>query len=159
MKCDKCDKEATVHLTQVINGEMQKLHLCAECAQSLGVSPSPAFSVSDILLGSAVPEKPAEPKSLVCDECDTSLQNLQKQGRLGCPRCYGVFRPNVLELLESMHSATQHVGSVPARFQAETGSEQQQIALREALADAVAREDYEQAARLRDQLVALEAEI
>ena len=52
MKCDVCQKsEATVYLTQIVEGKMQKVNLCENCAKEKGVSDPTGFAMADLLLG------------------------------------------------------------------------------------------------------------
>jgi protein arginine kinase activator len=80
--------------------------------------------------------------------CGFGESQFRKVGRLGCAACYQVFRDEVAALLRPMHRAMRHAGKTPRGLEA----------LRGQLADAVAREDYEEAGRLRDCIRALEEE-
>ena len=52
MLCDICGKKiATVHLTEIINGEVKELHLCEECALKKSQEVQKQFSLADILAG------------------------------------------------------------------------------------------------------------
>jgi protein arginine kinase activator len=154
MKCDRCDQEATVHLTQVLNGQMQKMHLCASCAEELGVSQGGGFSVSDVLLGQGVaaPASSSGSKNSSCPECGMTLARFRKTGRLGCPACWTAFERELGPLLQSMHHATTHTGRSPRHRESNLTQRQQEEELESQLAEAVASEDYEEAARLRDAL-------
>jgi protein arginine kinase activator len=112
-----------------------------------------SFSVSDILLG----QGPATPfagsrGSSSCPECGLTLARLKKVGRLGCPACYEAFAKELKVILNSMHHAVEHKGRRPAHRDRNLSKREQEESLELALADAVAAEDYEKAAQLRDQL-------
>jgi protein arginine kinase activator len=156
MKCDRCDNPATVHLTQVQSGQMQKMHLCASCAEALGVNQGAAFSMADVLLGKGAASPLSTGGPPPCPECGTTLARFRKTGRLGCPACYGAFEKELAPLLRSMHHALRHQGRRPRHREANLTRRQREEALENELADAVAAEDYETAARLRDALKQLQ---
>ncbi len=83
-----------------------------------------------------------------CPDCGLRFMDFRIQGRLGCPNDYQTFRDGLLPLLRRTHGATRHVGKMPSRRQAVSP----RLHLRAELREAVAHEDYERAARLRDQL-------
>lgn len=153
MKCDHCDKNATLHLTQVIEGQMRKTHLCPDCAEELGVSEEAGFSMSDVLLG----QGGAQPLSTgrgrrVCPECGLTFARFRKVGRLGCPACYEAFAVELEAVLRSMHHATRHEGRSPRHRGERLSRREMTESLESRLADAVAAENYEEAAKLRDEL-------
>ncbi|MDA3875334.1 MAG: UvrB/UvrC motif-containing protein [Kiritimatiellae bacterium] len=157
MKCDKCDKPATVHLTQVINGKMQKLHLCESCAEEAGVGHGATFSMSDLLLGQGVAQPLAQTgRSRSCPECGWTLHRLRKVGRFGCPACYQSFEKEVIGLLKSIHHATEHVGRHPRNRVKKLSMRNRIESLESSISEAVAAEEYEKAAEYRDELKALQ---
>ncbi len=155
MKCDRCDKPATVHLTRVVKGQVQKLHLCADCAQEMGLQSGKSFSLSDVLMGQPAGHS-AGPGPKVCRSCGLTLQRFRKEGRLGCPECYSVFGKDLDRVLTSMHSATEHQGRRPARMCQVCEERDQLEALVARLTAAIDEEDYERAAQLRDEVRCLE---
>jgi protein arginine kinase activator len=150
MKCDRCEKEATVHLTQVVEGKMKKMHLCPACAKDLGVTSAAAISVSDILLGQGLAQAPVPQR--VCPACRMTLRKFQKEGRLGCPHCYKAFAEELEPLLRSMHYATTHCGRFPRRSHRVLALRHEAEDIERRLAEAVGKEDFEAAAGLRDAL-------
>lgn len=152
MKCDRCDNDASVHLTQVVNGKMKKLHLCESCSGEMGVGQG-GFNMSDILLGKGVAQPLAGvPGNRACPECGWTLRKLRKKGRLGCPACYEAFEKEVKGLLYSIHHATEHTGNVPKGRGAQTSVRNRLDDLKSRITEAVAEEKYEQAAEYRDEL-------
>jgi protein arginine kinase activator len=154
MMCQRCQEEASVHLTETINGRRRELHLCGVCAQQAGLglpeSP-PAMALDAVVQGlivAHVGELVGELANLTCPDCGMKFMEFRTQGRLGCPNDYCVFARGLLPLVQRAHGATRHVGKVARRPQAAG----QRLRLRSQLRAAIAREDYEQAARLRDQL-------
>jgi hypothetical protein len=52
MKCCVCHKKpATVHLTEIIGEEVQKLDFCEPCAKAKGVTHPASFAMSELVLG------------------------------------------------------------------------------------------------------------
>lgn len=156
MLCNVCkENEATVHLTQMIEGKIKKVDLCETCSKSKGVDDPTGFSLADLLLGlgAAQESEPAVAGSdLSCPQCGHTQADFKKSGRLGCPRCYEVFREGLEGLLKSMHKGTKHVGKVPLSLQENRTMKERLKALQGKLEAAVSREDFESAAMLRDEI-------
>ena len=109
MICNVCQKnEATVHLTQMLEGEIKKMDMCESCAQQQGVD-EPGMPLVDLLvgLGPSSSEGDSQSKSSVkvlsCEVCGHSLADFKKTGRLGCSHCYQVFEDQMDPMLRSMH--------------------------------------------------------
>ena len=156
MLCEHCnEQEATVHLTQVIDGEVKKLHLCEACAAESGFDVHGTMSVTDILLGmGGQPSAPATSENLErsCPVCHLRRSDFKKAGQFGCPSCYETFSDELRPLLKAIHRGDQHTGKVPAREGARVRMSARLSTLRQELDAAVAAEKYEEAARLRDQI-------
>ncbi len=153
MKCDLCDKEAVVHLTQVVNGEMKEVHLCEEHAVEQGIDINSPISITDILMGLSGPQKDiANELSLVCPRCGMARDEFRKTGRLGCPDCYKTFMAELTMAIKAMHQSGQHIGKIPAREGVQTRMKSKVARLQKDREAAIAREDFEKAARLRDQI-------
>ena len=153
MKCDLCDKEAVVHLTQVVNGEMKEVHLCEEHAKEQGIDINSPISITDILMGLGEEKKGlANQLSPACPRCGMARDEFRKSGRLGCPECYKTFMAELAVAIKAMHHSTQHVGKIPAREGVQTRTKSQVARLQKELEAAIAREDYEKAAQVRDQI-------
>jgi protein arginine kinase activator len=157
MKCDHCDNPASVHLTQVLNGKMQKLHLCDSCAQKMGVGQGATFSMSDLLLGQGV----AEPLSRAggqksCRDCGWTLRKLKKTGRMGCPGCYDAFHDEIENVLASIHQKTRHYGRTPRHLAQKLSLRDMIETLEFKLSQEIAGEHYENAAAIRDELKKLQ---
>jgi len=122
MLCCVCkEKEATVHLTQIAEGKMQKVDLCEECAKTKGVNDPMGFSLADLLLGlgaSQEMEQAAGGTETRCPRCGFSQADFKKSGRLGCPECYRTFADALDGLLKTMHKGTRHVGKAPESLRA-----------------------------------------
>jgi protein arginine kinase activator len=161
MKCDLCDKEAVVHLTQVVNGAMKEVHLCEEHAVAQGIDLNSPISITDILMGLSAPQKniPASELSLACPRCGMAREEFRKTGRLGCPDCYKTFMTELSMAIKAMHHSGQHLGKIPAREGVQTRVKSNIARLQKDLEAAVAREDFEKAAALRDQIRKFREEI
>ncbi len=149
MKCEHCEKPATVHVTHVANGKVVKTHLCEDCAAKLGVAQSMG-TLADTLLGPASPVRPT--RALSCPTCGLSLRKFQKEGRLGCTDCYRVFAREIQGVLSSLHEASGHVGRIPKSQTKPPSPEAKLALLQERLSEAVRSEAFEDAARLRDEI-------
>lgn len=156
MLCDRCkENEASVHLTQVVNGVVEKLHLCESCAAEAGFDLQGPVSITDILLGlgGAKPQEQAEPVvEKICPQCHLTLSEFKKRGRLGCARCYEIFRDELAPLLKAVHRSDHHTGKIPSQHRGRVKHAQEITDLQRELEEAIAREDYEKAAKLRDRI-------
>ena len=154
MNCDVCKaSQATVFLTQIVEGKMQKVNLCEACSKEKGVTDPTGFALADLLLGlGAAQEMERGGTVQKCPSCGFSQADFKKTGRLGCGACYLTFGDGLATLLKGMHKGTAHVGKVPARALQSIERESQVRSLQRDLRKAVASEDYESAAQLRDQL-------
>lgn len=173
MVCDICGKNpATVHLTEIIDDQMNELHLCEECAHKKSAQMEQQFGLSDLLAGLAGFEKQKDEKegvALKCPNCGMTFKDFKKIGRLGCGECYTAFRSFLGPLLKRIHGSNMHCGKTPVSRIAKltrrkiepretrTVAGQDTIAeLRIRLQKAVEAEAYEEAARLRDRIKELE---
>lgn len=158
MTCDVCKTNpATVFLTQIVDGKMQKVNLCEACSKEKGVTDPTGFALADLLLGlGAAQEIEKGGGSQRCHACGFSQADFKKTGRLGCPQCYETFSEGLGSLLKAMHKGTSHVGKIPNRLMETLRTEAQMKELQRDLQQAIAGEDYERAAELRDQIRALE---
>jgi protein arginine kinase activator len=158
IKCDKCDKQATIHLTDIADGKKNEVHLCEECAAVEGLTVKTSVPLSQ-LLEEFVLQKSGESQQpdLKCEVCGMTFAEFRRKGLLGCPNDYDALGAMLAPLLERAHGgASQHVGKVPPKAGANQKKQNAILRLRGALRTAVAEEDYERAARLRDQIKELE---
>lgn len=164
MMCEQCsDKEATVHLTQVIDGQVKKLHLCEECASEMGFEMQGSVSMTDLLLGmggdSPITTKPQPELERSCPKCHMRRSDFKKTGQFGCPACYEAFEDELTPLLKAMHRGERHMGKVPEREGIRVRVSAELARLKQALDVAVTEEQFEDAATLRDQIRAVEAQL
>ncbi len=162
MLCDDCLKNnATIHMTTFVNGQVKTVHLCAQCAAKRN-KPSvlPGFSFNDLLSAFYEVE---EAEEAVCDKCGTTLASFQKTGKLGCAQCYSVFESSLLPVLKGIHMNEKHTGKRPgervvADVEKESAQENMKEELKRELKLAIVAENFEEAARLRDEIALLEKE-
>ncbi len=156
MQCCVCkDREAKVHLTQIVGDKMQKVDLCEECAKAKGVNDPAGFSLADLLLGlgaSQEMEQAAGSGDLKCPHCGFTQADFKKAGRLGCSECYVTFAEGLESLLKSMHKGTKHLGKARQSLQQSRDLSDKLKSLQKKLDKAVEQEDFEQAAQIRDEI-------
>lgn len=154
MKCQSCGKPATVHLTNLVKGQKQKIMLCQECAERQHLVTTQQLNLPAILetlIGHHVGQASDALSRLACPVCGIKYMEFRAEGRLGCPHDYTVFRSALGPLLQRIHRAERHVGKAPTRRPAPAAVEGE-LDLRRRLRAAVEAEQYEEAARLRDLL-------
>jgi protein arginine kinase activator len=162
MLCEVCkSEEATVHLTQIIGGKMQKIDLCEKCAKEKGVADPAGFSLADMLLGLGAAEeiKSSTSQELACPNCGFTQPDFKKTGRLGCPQCYITFNEGLSVILKDMHKGSEHKGKIPSRMAKVQVYQQKLKNLHAELQSAVQSEKYEEAASLRDQIALIETQM
>ena len=161
MLCDVCKcNDATVFLTQIVDGKMQKVNLCEGCSKEKGVQDPTGFALADLLLGiGAAEEIDKGAVSTRCPVCGFTQTDFKKSGRLGCSSCYDAFSEGLGSLLRAMHKGTEHVGKLPHRAHRAVEMNDRMRSLTENLQKAVEEENYESAASLRDEIKLLEGEL
>jgi protein arginine kinase activator len=162
--CEQCGtRPSSVHLTQIVDGEVTTLHLCEVCAEEKGVQTS--ASVGDLplagLLGGLGKDAAAAlvsgPDAGTCPACGAGLQDFRDTGRLGCAHCYETFETQLRDLLRRVHGSSHHAGEVYMSPATASADRPQQLAhLRDQLQRAVEAENFELCAELRDRIRALE---
>ncbi len=159
IKCQKCGKEATLHVTEIVQGQKIEKHLCQHCANQEGITiqvQMPLAQVLEELLQTAAGRELA---NLRCDVCGINFLEFRQKGLLGCPNDYTVFEQALMPLLERAHEgASQHVGRVPGSAGETERRQNELLRLRSELKDAVASEQYERAVQIRDRIKELEVE-
>ncbi|MCX7915154.1 MAG: UvrB/UvrC motif-containing protein [Verrucomicrobiae bacterium] len=162
MLCHSCQKkEATIHLTQIIEGKIQKLDLCEECAKAQGLTEPLSGSLASLMMGTETktPEPASEDAGVRCPDCGFTHADLRRINLLGCPTCWETFEKTLMPLLRTMHKGERHVGKIPRRVAYTLELTEKVRALREELNLAVQREKYEDAAQLRDRIRQLESKM
>ena len=153
MKCDRCDKPATVHGTEISGGQKIEKHLCEDCAAEEGIAIKAEVPISQLLEDFILHTGEPGGETMACDVCGLTFKEFREQALLGCPNDYEAFEKGLLPMLErAQDGATEHVGKVPHRAGPENKKHTAVLRLRAELKAAISDEDYERAAALRDQI-------
>lgn len=164
MKCEKCnEREASVFLEQTINGESRSLHLCHDCAkivQKEGFFETPFPFGADLfggLFGLSAPTRTSS-SSKTCPDCGATFALIRREGKVCCPRCYDTFAEELSPTIHSLHGKVTHTGRAPAGLRVAREKQTRLSTLQNELKNAIAAEEYEKAATLRDEIRAIEKE-
>ncbi|WP_199616647.1 UvrB/UvrC motif-containing protein [Paenibacillus alkalitolerans] len=168
MLCQECGKRpATLHFTKIVGGEKTEFHFCEPCAREKGeLIPGTAngFSIHNLLSGlleldpsaKAQTGNAAKSAQTRCDYCGLTYTQFSKLGRFGCSECYKHFSERLTPLLKRVHGNTVHVGKVPKRAGRQFQVRRQIDQLKRELQHKVQHEEFEAAAKLRDEIRELE---
>ena len=164
MKCQKCNKEATFHISELTGSEPKTLHLCEEHAREyLNRSAIQGEMVGSLasVLSKGLPKKMSLDKAAeekheldqqTCPICGISFFEYRSRGYLGCPHDYDFFNKQIDALVQNVQGANEHTGKIPARKIADSKERMLLIKFRRDLDDAIQYEDYERASKLRDKI-------
>ena len=165
MLCEKCQKNpATVHMQHFMHGVKKEMHLCQECSFKLEMP----ISLENIFQGfmeqfnsTYFGQTPTESKAkqctmATCTSCLLTYEEFKKGMKLGCDTCYKTFKGSIEALLKNVQGSTRHSGKYPQRTGAGILQQRQANQLRVHLQQAIAEENFEEAARLRDEIRNLE---
>ena len=164
IRCRICKiRPAKIHYTEIVNNKMVTVDLCLECAREKGIDvhKNPVFGLGDLvaeLIDDTVDGETDKIGKVNCPACNYEYSDFKNVGRFGCPECYRAFEAQLQPLLRHVHGGTRHVGKNPVQHGGKTDSRNRIIGLKEDLAAAVEREDYEKAAEIRDEIRRAEAE-
>lgn len=162
MNCERCgQREAAIKYIEVEDGVKRSRWLCEVCAAEEGAqAPLPLPAVDDAAASiQAFLSGETDPAPGPCSECGAEIQQLHDHGLLGCPHCYVHFREQLLPLLRRYHGATVHLGKAPGARGPRAAMRLEIRQLRSNLETAVADENFEAAAGLRDQITKLHADL
>ncbi|MDR1493702.1 MAG: UvrB/UvrC motif-containing protein [Planctomycetaceae bacterium] len=164
MKCQKCEKFATFHITELTSGKPVEFHFCEEHAREY-LSESSDQNEAATTLAESLAQNAAlnhavenlhEIDQQVCPVCGISFFEFRSKGRLGCPFDYTCFNEQLGMLVENIHGERRHIGKIPNSFNKGQDRRTHLIKLRRELDEAIAIEDYENAKTLRDQIREIE---
>ena len=164
MQCENCkESPATIHLTEIVNSQRNEKHLCQRCAEKEGITAKSQVSLNELLNSLlAAQEQKSEENSdeyaqLKCPHCGITLEQFRRQAVLGCPHDYEVFSEVLGPLIAKAHNGnTNHCGKIPATAGKPAKSRSKILRLEKQLNEAVTKEDYETAAKLRDEIKKLQ---
>jgi protein arginine kinase activator len=169
MLCDRCQKrDAKILYTEIINGVKKEQHLCEECATDYtSFQMEKPIMNSDLTLGDLLStllenytaseqKNPGEiTPSLSCNDCGTTYEEFVQKGRFGCAKCYRSFHEQLGKTLKSIQGSEVHTGKRPKGLMTVASDrimkdipETEKLSIR--LQEAIEKEEFEEAARLRD---------
>ena len=156
MKCQICgERDATLSIKQVTEGDVKEMHICQECASVNGISPENPLSLTDVLFGIGMQKASSEAaRTMLCGSCGMSLEDFRKDSLLGCPDCYKAFFDEIAPMLKEWQGGLSHKGKVPATARLSADLED----LTQQLNKAVEEQRFEDAATLRDMIHDLKTE-
>ena len=168
MKCQKCDKLATFHISELTGHKPMEFHLCEEHAREYlnrsttqgGTAGNLASVLSQGLSKKVSLRKAAEElqelDQQTCPICGISFYDFRSRGYLGCPHDYDLFNKQIHAFVLNVHGASEHTGKVLVQKTDDTQERMLLIKFRRDLEDAVQYEDYERASKLRDKIKEIE---
>ncbi|MFP4492920.1 MAG: UvrB/UvrC motif-containing protein [Puniceicoccaceae bacterium] len=151
-QCAHCKKPATIHLTQIVGGEIRKVDLCESCHLKDSLAADFDLEPFAKLAEGVVEAHGASGESHVCPSCGCDDDHLRRTGRFGCPECYRAFESVVPDLLGRIHPGLSHEGKAPRRGTARRTCGRKRAELRRELESAVREERFEDAAVYRDRI-------
>ena len=164
MLCQSCGQNtANTHIKSILNGELTEHHLCAKCAVEMGYNSlfdgmSMSSLIGSFLTGKSMPNLPAETEMVRCDVCGSAFRDIARTGKVGCAHCYTLYRDQLLPTVQRIHGNTNHAGKMPASMGARAALMSEIQSLKRTLQEAVAAQEFEKAAILRDQIQEKEKE-
>ena len=164
MKCQKCEKPATFHITELTGGKPQELHLCEDHAREYLTESETEQTTASNLAGAlaqhlvgGTAEELARLDQQACPICGITFYEFRNQGRLGCPHDYVCFQKELDPLIVNIHGESEHKGKRPKRSPTSTDRQTALIRLRREMKEAILGEDYERASQLRDEIRQIES--
>ena len=169
MMCEECGvNPAVFHFVTITNDEKTERNLCPACMAKYK-NQLPGFDIKNLagILNNLIEGKGASKKeeidpetaAITCEQCGMTYGEFRKGGMVGCARCYRAFHDPMAALLQRIHGNTQHAGRIPAGEHSGASIRMNIDRLKQLLQKAVAAEEYEQAAKLRDAIRALTAQL
>ena len=174
MLCEKCKKRtATVFYNENINGKVRSYSLCGDCAAKLREKgdlqditsilenyTEPFSLLHDNIFGGffGIPTGKSLSSAKKCPSCGCTYAEFEKTGKVGCSVCYDIFSQELSRMIQSVHGTTSHVGGVPAKHRARRAREDKLEELNKGLQAAIEAENYENAAKIRDEIRQLKKE-
>ena len=171
MLCEKCGaNKASVHLTRIINGKKEEIHLCENCARNNNHSDIDDHNLSfqSLLSGILNHDFSNEEFSvydnndshkLVCPNCGLSYNEFTEKGFFGCEKCFSVFEHKLDALFKKVHGNIRHNGKLSISFQQNLEVKSEITDLKKAMQAAVEKENFEKAAEIRDQIHAIKEDM
>jgi protein arginine kinase activator len=168
MLCQNCGKNtATTHIKSVVNGMLTEYDLCDECAREKGYT----NFFKDIgwdfgnLMGGFIGSQPSRTSVQRCPKCGASFAEISESGKIGCAECYTFFRERLMPTVSRIHGTAKHKGKIPGTSALRIVEPAGKISVirvdqlekkRALLKAAIEKQDFEQAAVLRDEIREME---
>ncbi|MFZ5646374.1 MAG: UvrB/UvrC motif-containing protein [Bacillota bacterium] len=168
MNCERCqERPAVVHLTEIINNKKRTLHLCEQCAREVQAESFgfiPQLNLHNLLASFfsnqiAAPFGSAVAQGEKCPNCGLSEAQFAQRGLLGCGDCYRKFGASLDPVFRRIHGNARHTGKVPERTGGRVKITKDIERLKLRLREVISREEFEEAARIRDEIRKLEKEL
>ena len=168
MLCQNCGKNpATTHIKTIVNGKLTEYDLCSECARETGYTnffKDMHFDFGN-LLGGFIGTPAAKGAVARCPKCGASFEEITECGKIGCMECYKVFHDRLLPTIHRIHGTAKHKGKIPGTAALRIVEPAGKMTVveaspldkkRAALKAAIEKQDFEQAAVLRDEIKEME---
>ncbi|HLQ71283.1 MAG TPA: UvrB/UvrC motif-containing protein [Bacillota bacterium] len=173
MKCQECrEREATLHLKQVVNGQKKEIHVCDVCAKEKGykIYPDEGYSLHHLLSGLFNYDSQQmdghqnaafkESTELQCPQCQITFSEFKRVGKFGCSQCYETFSDKLDPIFRRVHSGNNtHHGKIPKRKGGDMHIKKKLESYRSELKRLVEKEEFEKAANVRDIIKKMEKEL
>lgn len=167
MLCELCGKnEASIHITKIVNGVKKEANICSKCAGKTegfnltsDMDIMTSFSFQNILGGLmdyVNTSKNNTIEEVKCKNCGAFYREFKEKGLLGCSECYKYFSPAILSVVRGVQGNIEHVGKIPKKLGKDLIHKQKILNLKEQLQNAIALEEYEKAAEIRDKIKEIE---
>jgi protein arginine kinase activator len=169
LKCQEChERPATLHFTQIINGQKREIRVCEVCAKEKGYIhySEEGYSLHDLLSGLFNFDTPSienqqgafqQVQELQCPSCGMTFNQFKQIGKFGCAQCYHTFHPRLEPIFRRVHAGnTKHVGKIPKRTGVHLQKRKQIEEYKRQLQHLIETEAFEEAAKIRDKIRALE---
>ncbi len=158
MLCTKCKTNtATFFYTQNINGKESSVALCNNCAAAGGLGGTVAPIFSSLFENPTKKRVTNTANTKRCTLCALTFSDILSLGKVGCPECYNTFKAELSNTIRSVHGNAKHTGLIPNAEAEATVSEEEMLKIE--LKEAIAAENYELAATLRDKIKSLKGEL
>ncbi len=161
MLCERCGKKtATTHIKSSINGVSEQHHLCSECAHEYSAHNS--LSLGNLIgsfFGDTLKSQSLTDNRKRCEGCGMCFDDIAESGKVGCDKCYETFLDQLLPSLQRMHGRSRHAGKTPFTVSVKPSIEDKIAELKSKMQSAIAEQNFEQAAQLRDQIKEMEREV
>lgn len=160
MLCDNCGKrESVLSYTKIHEDGIEEVHLCEVCAEkklkedfanNFEMLPQLENIIENIFKLTSMAE--TSDNTLSCSHCGWTFDRFQKTGKIGCENCYSSFAEEIINYLKMLHLSPSHRGKMPNNIDDRVKNDRKVQDLQDELSLLIQIEDYEGAAKIRDQI-------